>query len=118
MLNPTIVDGQVHGAVVQGVGSALLEHMVYDEHGQPLTTSYLDYLLPLAGDLPDVEVGHIESPSPFTVGGVKGLGESGMIATPAAIACAVADALAPFGARVTALPLTPETVLRLAGRLA
>jgi carbon-monoxide dehydrogenase large subunit len=113
MLNPAIVDGQVHGAVVQGVGGALLEHLAYDESGQPLATSYMDYLLPLASDVPDVEVDHLESPSPFTVGGVKGMGESGLIATPAAVANAVADALAPFGVRVTALPLTPERVLGL-----
>jgi carbon-monoxide dehydrogenase large subunit len=117
MLNPTIVDGQVHGAVVQGVGGALLEHMVYDDGGQPLTTTYLDYLVPLAGDVPDIEVDHIESPSPLTVGGVKGLGESGMIATPAAVANAVADALALFGAKVRRLPLAPEQVLRLIGRV-
>ena len=117
MLNPTIVDGQVHGAIVQGVGGALLEQMVYDDGGQPLTTSYLDYLVPLAGDVPDIEVDHIESPSPLTIGGVKGLGESGMIATPAAVANAVADALAPFGAKVRRLPLAPEQVLRLIGRV-
>jgi len=116
MLNPTIVDGQVHGAIVQGVGGALLEHMVYDESGQPLTTTYLDYLVPLAGDVPDIEVDHIESPSPLTIGGIKGLGESGMIAAPAAVANAVADALAPFGAEVRRLPLSPEQVLRLVGR--
>jgi carbon-monoxide dehydrogenase large subunit len=117
MLNPTIVDGQVHGALVQGVGGALLEHMVYDESGQPVTTTYLDYLVPLAGDVPDIEVDHIESPSPLTVGGVKGLGESGMIAAPAAVVNAVADALAPFGAAVRRLPLSPEAVLRLLGRV-
>ena len=114
MLNPLIVDGQVHGAVAQGIGGALYEELAYDRDGQMLTGSFLDYLLPTATEVPDIAVAHIETPSPFTVGGIKGMGESGVIATPAAVANAVQDALAPFGARVTGMPLTPDVVRRLA----
>lgn len=113
MVNPAIVDGQIRGALAQGVGLALLEHAVYDEQGQPLASTFLDYLLPAATDVPSIEVDHRCSPSPFTPGGIKGMGESGLIASPAAVANAVADALAPFQARVEALPLTPERVLEL-----
>ncbi|MGE0521370.1 MAG: xanthine dehydrogenase family protein molybdopterin-binding subunit [Candidatus Binatia bacterium] len=114
IVNPMIVDGQVVGGVAQGIGTAMLEHLQYDEHGQLLTTTFMDYLPPTAADVPDVEVGHIETPSPLTVAGVKGMGEGGAIGSPAAIVNAIADALAPFGATVTQLPLTPEKVWRLA----
>ncbi len=117
VINPMIVEGQVHGAIAQGVGGALLEHLIYGEDGQPLTTTYMDYLVPTAPNLPPIEVHHMETPSPFTIGGIKGMGEGGQIATPAAVANAVADALAPFGARVTKLPLTPDTVLRMIGTI-
>jgi carbon-monoxide dehydrogenase large subunit len=110
ILNPLIVDGQIRGAVAQGIGGALLERVVYDEDGQPQASTFLDYLLPTAADVPAIEVDHCTSPSPFTPGGIKGMGESGLIATPAAVALAVEDALAPFGARVDRLPLTPEEV--------
>jgi carbon-monoxide dehydrogenase large subunit len=113
MINPLIVEGQVHGAVAQGVGGALFEQMVYDAAGQPLTATFMDYALPRATDLPAIEVAHCVSPSPFTVGGIKGMGESGVIATPAAVANAVADALAPLGVTIERLPLTPEAVWRL-----
>ncbi len=111
ILNPLIVDGQIHGAVAQGIGGALLEHAVYDADGQPQASTLLDYLLPTATEVPEIEVAHCVSPSPFTPGGIKGMGESGLIVTPAAVALAVEDALAPFGARVDRLPLAPETVL-------
>ena len=117
VINPMIVEGQVHGAITQGIGGALLEHLIYSEEGQPLTTTYYDYLVPTAPTVPTIEVHHLESPSPFTIGGIKGMGEGGQIATPAAVANAVADALAPFGARVTRLPLTPDTVLRMIGKI-
>ena len=113
IINPMIVDGQVRGAVAQGIGAALLEQVVYDEAGQPQTSTFLDYLLPGSTEVPPIEVDHCCSPSPFTVGGVKGMGEAGMIATPAAVALAVADALAPFGPAVDRLPLTPELVAAL-----
>ena len=114
LVNPMIVDAQVAGGVVQGIGNALLEHLRYDEEGQLLTTSLMDYLAPSAADVPDFEVGHIETLTPLTVEGVKGMGEGGAIGAPAAIINAVADALAPFGAKVTDLPLDPERVWKLA----
>jgi len=113
VLNPTIVEGQIHGGVAQGLGGALLEELVYDASGQLLTTSLLDYLLPTAAEMPPLAVEHLQSPSPFTPGGMKGMGEGGCIGALAAIANAVADALAPWDARITSLPLRPETLLRL-----
>ncbi|HYZ00987.1 MAG TPA: molybdopterin cofactor-binding domain-containing protein, partial [Candidatus Binatia bacterium] len=110
VINPAIVEGQVHGATAQGIGGALLEHVVYDPEGQPLTTSLLDYLLPGAGDLPRLDVRHLEIPAPGSANGAKGVGEGGCLGPPAAIAGAVADAL---GVEVTELPLTPERVLQL-----
>lgn len=107
MINPTIVEGQVLGAFAQGVGGALYEHVPYAADGTPLATSFADYLLPTAVELPHVRLGHCVSPSPLTVGGVKGMGESGLIATPAAVACAVADALAPLGVEIDRTPVTP-----------
>ena len=109
MINPLVVDGQVRGAAAQGLGCALLERVVYDEDGQILTGSLMDYLLPTATDVPPITIGHFESPSPHTVRGIKGMGESGMIAVPAAIANAVADASPDHGA-VLELPLSPEFV--------
>ena len=111
IINPTVVDGQIQGGVAQGIGTALYEHALYDENGQFLTGTLMDYLIPTAIDVPQVEIGHIESPSPHTPHGIKGVGEGGAIAPPAAIANAVADALAPFDVRVDAIPLTPERVL-------
>jgi carbon-monoxide dehydrogenase large subunit len=113
MINPDIVEGQVRGAVAQGIGGALLEQVAYDEEGQPQTSTLMDYLLPSATEVPPIQVEHCVSPSPFTPGGIKGMGESGLIATPAALANAVADALEPFDARIDRLPLTPELVSEL-----
>jgi len=113
MINPAVVEGQVRGAVAQGIGGALLERIVYDEDGQPQASTLMDYLLPSATEVPPIEVVHCVSPSPYTPGGIKGMGESGLIATPAAVASAVADALAPLGARVDTLPLTPDRVSSL-----
>ena len=92
----------MRGAVAQGIGGALLERVVYDDNGQPQASSLMDYLLPTAMDVPMIEVEHCISPSPFTPGGIKGMGEPGLIATPAAVANAVADALAPFSSVDTA----------------
>ncbi|MBI4637848.1 MAG: xanthine dehydrogenase family protein [Candidatus Rokubacteria bacterium] len=108
LLNPLIVDGQIHGAVAQGIGEALLERLVYDEEGQLLTATLMDYALPRADDLPLILVGHLETPSPLMPGGVKGMGEGGTIGAPAAIANAVADALRHRGIPITALPIRPE----------
>ncbi|WP_214366405.1 xanthine dehydrogenase family protein molybdopterin-binding subunit [Pseudonocardia sp. H11422] len=117
VINPMIVEAQVQGAIVQGIGGALFEQFVYGDDGQPLTTTYMDYLIPTSTDIPPIEVLSLESPSPFSVGGIKGMGEGGQIAAPAAVANAVADALAPFGARVRKLPLAPDYVLRLMGKI-
>lgn len=114
IINPMVVDGQVTGGVAQGLGGALFEHVVYDDAGQPLTTSLMDYLVPSAADVPFIEIGHVETPSPLVVGGYKGAGEGGTIAPCGALGNAVADALAPFGARVSQLPLTPERIYALA----
>ena len=115
MINPNVVEGQIAGGTVQGIGGALLEHMVYDEDGNPLSTTFVDYLLPTATDVPEIEYGHLETPGPMP-GGYKGVGEGGAIGAPPAVVNAVNDALAPFGVGVTRLPLTPATILaQLAG---
>ena len=113
VINPAIVEGQVIGGIVQGLGGALLERLVYDDEGQILTTTFMNYLLPTTAETVNVEIAHLASPSPRTWRGLKGVGEAGTVGAPAAIAAAVADALAPFGARVDAVPLLPEVVLRL-----
>ncbi|MGE3499496.1 MAG: xanthine dehydrogenase family protein molybdopterin-binding subunit [Candidatus Binatia bacterium] len=111
IINPMIVEGQIAGGVAQGIGNAMYEHLQYDENGQLLTTSFMDYLIPTACDVPPIEYGHLETPSPITVGGVKGMGEGGAVAPPAAVANAIADALAPFGWRpIERLPISPEVV--------
>ncbi|MEU6699826.1 xanthine dehydrogenase family protein molybdopterin-binding subunit [Pseudonocardia sp. NPDC046786] len=117
VINPMIVEAQVHGAITQGVGGALFEQFVYGDDGQPQTTTYMDYLVPTSTDIPPIEVLSLCSPSPFSIGGIKGMGEGGQIAAPAAVANAVADALAPFGAKVRELPLAPDYVLRLIGAI-
>ena len=113
MINPLIVEGQVHGGTVQGIGGALLEHLVYDENGQMLSPTLMEYLLPTALDVPTIEVLHVETTSRFTIGGFKGMGEGGAIGPLPALANAVTDALAPLGVSVDALPLSPDRVLRL-----
>ena len=112
MINPTIVEGQIHGALAQGIGEALGEELVYDEMGQLVTGTLMDYPLPVASALPSFVVGHLETPSPHTPGGVKGMGEGGTVGAPAAIANAVADALRPLGVSVTRLPILPEALRR------
>ena len=113
MLNPMIVEGQVAGAVAQGIGSALLEECVYGEDGQFLSATLMDYLYPTSMEVPPIEIDHIETPSPVSIGGVKGVGEGGTIAAPAAVLNAIVDALQPFGATVSRSPLTPSDVLAL-----
>jgi aerobic carbon-monoxide dehydrogenase large subunit len=112
LINPTIVEGQIHGALAQGIGEALAEELVYDARGQLLTGSLMDYAVPVASALPSFAVAHLETPSPHTPGGVKGMGEGGTVGAPAAIANAVADALRPFRRPVTDLPIRPEALLR------
>ena len=108
VINPTIVDGQIHGAVAQGLGEALLEGVVYDSDGQLLTGTLMDYALPKADGVPPFEIGHLETPSPVTPAGVKGMGEGGTIGAPAAIANAVADAVRALGVTITRLPISAE----------
>jgi carbon-monoxide dehydrogenase large subunit len=111
-INPVIVEGQVHGGVVQGIGQALWEECVYDENGQLLTGSLTDYAVPRADQLPDIEVLSTVTPSPNHPLGVKGIGEAGTIASTATVYNAVIDALAPFGVRSLQMPLTPERIWR------
>ncbi len=110
MINPMIVDGQVRGGIAQGIGTALYEEIPYDELGQPLATTFADYMVPCAPEIPDVRVAHLMSPATATEYGVKGLGEGGAIAPPAAIANAVADAFRSIGASFNETPLTPRRV--------
>jgi len=113
IINPTVVEGQVRGGVVQGIGSALLEHFVYDGEGQPLTTTFADYLLPSATEIPNIEIHHLVTPSPLTPLGVKGMGEGGAIGPQAAIANAIADAL---GVPANESPFTMSRVWALIER--
>jgi len=111
IVNPAAVEGQVRGGIATGIGGILLEHFVYSGDGQPLTSTLLDYLVPLAGDMPvSLTIEHIESPSPRTAVGSKGVGEGGTIGAFAAVANAVADALAPLGVTLTDLPYSPDAV--------
>jgi carbon-monoxide dehydrogenase large subunit len=111
LVNPMIVDGQVFGGTAQGVGTALYEEMPFDTQGQPLATTLADYLLPSATEVPSIRIDHMETPSPYTRFGQKGIGEGGAIAPPAAIANAVNDALAPLGVEITESPLTPRRIV-------
>jgi carbon-monoxide dehydrogenase large subunit len=117
IINPRLVDEQVRGAIVQGIGAALFEHCIYDEAGQLLTGTMADYLVPMAAEMPDIVVGHVETPTAFAEGGFKGAGEAGTAGAPGAVLNAVNDALAPLSARVTRQPITPDVVLRALGRL-
>jgi carbon-monoxide dehydrogenase large subunit len=112
MINPNVVEGQIDGGTVQGIGGALYEHLAYDDDGNPVTTTFLDYLMPTIAEVPAIEHGHVETPGPGP-GGYKGVGEGGAIGAPPAVVNAVADALAPFGVTVTDLPLTPAAVVAL-----
>jgi 2-furoyl-CoA dehydrogenase large subunit len=103
----------VHGSIVHGLGGALLEEMAYGEDGQFLAASFMDYLCPLATEVPDIETAHIETPSPNSRLGAKGIGEASSMSIPALIANAVADALAPLGVEITELPLSPNKVREL-----
>jgi CO/xanthine dehydrogenase Mo-binding subunit len=113
VVNPTIVEGQIRGGVAQGIGGAFYERIVYDASGQPLTTTLMDFLLPTAMEVPAVEIGHTETPSPLNPLGTKGVGEGGAIPGPAVIAEAIDDALAPLGVRVREMPLDPARLRML-----
>src|SRR5216684_2435365 len=112
MINPMVVEGQVHGGIAHGIGNALLEEVVYDAAGQLVTGTLMEYALPRAADVPTLEVHHVVTPSPLNPLGVKGAGEGGTLPAPAAIANAVADALRPLGVEVTEMPLTRERLWR------
>lgn len=116
VINPAIVEGQIRGGIAQGIGVTLLEHSAYDEDGQHLAGSYVTYVLPKAQDMPEIEIEHMNIPTDDEFS-ARGVGESGMLMAPAALANAIEDALRPFGARVTELPLTPDRVLGLMGEI-
>jgi carbon-monoxide dehydrogenase large subunit len=116
LINPMIVDGQVHGGVAHGIGNAIFEWMGYDDAGQPITTTFADYLLPTAADVPKLQTLYKESPSPHNPLGVKGVGEVGVIPAAAAIISAVEDALSPFGVRIAQMPITPPRLAELIAR--
>src|ERR1700730_7160151 len=111
LVNPMIVDGQICGGTAQGIGTCLYEVMPFDAQGQPLASTMLDYMLPGATEVPDIRVMHMQTPSPYTKFGIKGLGEGGAVGPPAAIVSAVNDALRPLGVEVYDLPLTPDRIL-------
>jgi len=112
MINPNVVEGQIAGGTVQGIGGALLENMVYDDAGNPLASTFVDYLLPTATEVPPIEYGHIEIPGPG-VGGYKGVGEGGAIGATPAVINAINDALAPLGVTLTRLPASPAAIVEL-----
>jgi carbon-monoxide dehydrogenase large subunit len=113
MVNPTIVEGQIRGGVAQGIGGAFYERIVYDADGQPLTASFMDFLIPTAMEIPEIEVTHLETPSPLNPLGIKGVGEAGAIPVPALVAEAIDDALAPLGLRIREMPLGPSRLREL-----
>ena len=117
IINPQLVDEQIRGGVVQGLGAALFEKCVYDERGQLTNANMADYLVPMSGEMPDIDVAHVVSPTAETELGAKGAGEAGTAGAAAAVANAVNDALRPFGAVITEIPLTPQVVLTALGKI-
>jgi CO/xanthine dehydrogenase Mo-binding subunit len=113
IINPLIVEGQIHGGVAQGIGNAFYEQLHYDEQGQLMNASFMDYLLPTATDVPPIETWHKETRSPFNPIGLKGVGEAGCIPTGALFAQAVEDALSELGVEITEIPLSPNRLFEL-----
>lgn len=113
VINPMVVEGQVHGGVAQGIGGAFFERLVYNEEGQLINASFMDYLIPTAAEVPPILVDHVETPSPLNPLGMKGAGEAGVIPVPALFASAIDDALSPFGMRIREMPLHPCRVYEL-----
>jgi len=113
VINPMLVDGQIHGGVAHGIGNAFYEQLVYDADGQLLNASFMDYLLPTATDVPRIGTAHRETPSPLNPVGAKGVGEAGAIPTGAAFAQAVEDALADHNVEITEIPLSPNRLFEL-----
>jgi len=117
IVNPQLADEQIRGGAVQGLGGALYEHCIYDENAQLQNGTLADYLTPMAGEMPDIVVDHVQTPTGQSELGAKGAGESGTGAAPGVVMCAVNDALKPFGARVTEQPMTPEIILKALGKV-
>jgi aerobic carbon-monoxide dehydrogenase large subunit len=117
IINPQLVDEQIRGGVVQGLGAALFEKCIYDERGQLTNANMADYLVPMSGEMPDIDVGHVVSPTLESELGAKGAGEAGTAGAAAAVANAVNDALTPFNTRITEIPLTPQVILTALGRI-
>ena len=115
ILNPRVVEGQRRGALLHGLAGALWEELAYDESGQPLAGSLMDYLCPTASEVPPIVLADLETPSPFTLYGAKGCGDGSVVPASAAIANAVSDALKPLGVRVNELPITPTRLWRWLG---
>ena len=111
LVNPMVVEGQTLGGVAQGIGTAMYEEIQYDANGQPNASTFADYLLPGPTEIPNMRIFHMETPSPYTMYGIKGMGEGGAIAPPAVIFNAVNDALRATGAEVSKTPLTPHRLL-------
>jgi carbon-monoxide dehydrogenase large subunit len=118
VLNPMLVDEQIRGAIVQGIGAALFEECLYDEAGLLQNGSMADYLVPMASEMPDIAVAHVQTPTATSRLGAKGAGEAGTAGAPAAVMNAINDALKPFGAQIHHQPATPERILRALGRIA
>ena len=117
IINPQLVDEQVRGGVVQGLGGALLEECHYAADGQLLNANMADYLVPMAGEMPDIKIAHCSTPTAESELGAKGAGEAGTGGAPTAVMNAINDALAPLGARVSSQPITPEKILRALGTI-
>ena len=117
VVNPMLADEQVRGGAIQGIGGGLYEHCIYDENAQLMNGTMVDYLTPMALEMPDIDVAHVQTPTAESELGAKGVGESGVGGAPSAVMNAINDALKPFGARVTEHPITPETILRALGRV-
>jgi aerobic carbon-monoxide dehydrogenase large subunit len=117
IINPQLVDEQTRGGVVQGIGPALFEHCVYDSRGQMMNGNMADYLVPMAVEMPDIEVGHVTTPTAESEIGAKGAGEAGTAGAPAVVMNAINDALAPFGVNLTAMPFTPDRILKALGKI-
>jgi carbon-monoxide dehydrogenase large subunit len=112
IVNPMIVDGQMMGGLAQGIGTALYEEMPYNSDGQPLASTFMDYLVPGASEMPPTRIEHLSLPSPITRYGIKGMGEGGAIPPPASLCNAVNDALRPLGASINETPMTPDRIIR------
>jgi carbon-monoxide dehydrogenase large subunit len=117
IINPLLVDEQIRGGVVQGIGAALFEECVYSDEGQLMNGNMADYLVPMAAEMPDIVIGHVVTPTETSELGAKGAGEAGTAGAPGAVMNAINDALRPFGARVSAQPATPQRILEALGKV-